>query len=550
MTDRPFIEVEDLVIRAGHDRRAIVNKVSFTARKGEVVALIGESGSGKSTIALALMGYAREGCQITEGRIRVGERNVLAMSKAELRAFRGKDIAYIAQSAAAAFNPAKRILSQIVEATRLHRTMPPKAAAERGKALLKELSLPDPDTIGERYVHQVSGGQLQRMMAAMAMINTPDVIIFDEPTTALDVTTQVDVLRAFKALVRQKGVTAIYVSHDLPVVAQMADRVVVLKDGQMMENAPLEELIDRPRNSFSRDLLAASVARRLELDDKPRDGPAALEVRGVTAGYGHMDAGGNPKVPVLHDISLRIPRGRTLGLIGESGSGKSTIGRVLAGLLPAGRGEASLLGRKLDLAMPRRRSFADRRDLQIVFQTADTALNPAQPNLEILGRPLRFYYGLKGDSLKKRVLELLDMVRLPADLAWRSPRELSGGQKQRLNLARALAAKPAVVICDEVTSALDTVVATAVVELLVELQRELGISYLFISHDLGKVQAMCNEVMVLLQGRQVELAPRDRLTAEPRHDYTRELVGAVPQLRRGWLEETGPTRRAGRAATH
>jgi len=550
MTVRPFIEAEDLVIRASHDRRAIVNTVSFTARKGEVVALIGESGSGKSTIALSLMGYARAGCEITEGPIRVGEGDVLAMSKAELRAFRGKDIAYFAQSAAAAFNPAKRILSQIVEATRLHRTMSPKEAAERGRVLFGDLSLPDPATIGERYVHQASGGQLQRMMAAMAMINTPDVIVFDGPRTALDVTTQVDVLRAFKALARQKGVTAIDVSHDLPVVAQMADRVVVLKDGQMMENAPFEELIQRPRNAFSRDLLAASVSRRLELDEKPREGPAALEVRGVTAGYGRMDVGGNPKVPVLHAISLRIPSGRTLGLIGESGSGKSTIGRVLAGLLPAGRGEASLPGRKLDLATPGRCSFDDRRDLQIVFQTADTALNPAQPNLEILGRPLRFYYGLKGDSLKQRVLELLDMVRLPADLAWRSPRELSGGQKQRLNLARALAAKPAVVICDEVTSELDTVVATAVVELLVELQRELGISYLFISHDLGKVHAMCNEVMVLLQGRKVELAPRDSLTLDPRHDYTRELVSAVPQLRRGWLKETGPTRRTGRAATH
>ncbi|MBT9386134.1 ABC transporter ATP-binding protein [Pseudooceanicola sp. CBS1P-1] len=531
--DKPFIEVSNLTIAAGG--RDIVRNVSFAAKKGEVIALIGESGSGKSTIALSLMGYARRGCRITGGEIRVGDRDVLGLSRAALRGFRGKDIAYVAQSAAAAFNPVKRIRSQIVEAATLHRSMSREEAGRRQKALMKTMALPEPDSIGERYVHQVSGGQLQRMMAAMAMINTPEVMIFDEPTTALDVTTQVEVLTAFKAMIRERGVTAIYVSHDLGVVAQVADRIIVLKDGEVMENAPAEDVLERPRSGFTRSLLDASETRRLDLSEG-HDRDVVLQADGVVAGYGRI-RNGLPGYPVLHDISFRIRQGQTLGLIGESGSGKSTLGRVLAGLLPAAQGRAMLNGRPLDLRDARRRSKLDRRELQIVFQMADTALNPRLSNAEILGRPLTFYHGLRGGARRQRVMELLDMVRLPAHLADLSPRELSGGQKQRINLARALAANPSVVICDEVTSALDTVVANAVVELLVELQRELGLSYLFISHDLGKIEAMCNEVMVLLKGREVERAARDRLTAAPEHAYTRQLVRAVPQLRRGWLEE-------------
>ncbi|WP_138467071.1 ABC transporter ATP-binding protein [Poseidonocella sp. HB161398] len=537
MQDRPFIEVRGLTITAGRDRRQIVRDVSFTAEKGEVVALIGESGSGKSTIALSLMGYARPGCTIAGGTIRVAGQDVRALDAAGLRRFRGKTVSYVAQSAAAAFNPGWRIRSQIVEAATLHGTMGKAEAAGREAALMETLALPDPAQIGARYPHQVSGGQLQRMMAAMAMINAPEVIIFDEPTTALDVTTQVEVLRAFKAMVKEQGVTAIYVSHDLGVVAQMADRILVLKDGEVMENAEAGELLERPRAAFTKGLLEASRPRRLELPEAPADAPPVLEVQGITAGYGGTGPDGLPLYPVLHDIGFSIPRGRTLGLIGESGSGKSTLGRVLAGLVPAAKGSALINGRELDLRDAARRRRQDRRELQIVFQMADTALNPRQSVAEILGRPLGFYHGLRGQARTGRVAELLDMVRLPRHLAQAGPRALSGGQKQRVNLARTLAAEPALVICDEVTSALDTVVANAVVELLVELQRELGLSYLFISHDLGKVEAMCSEVMVLWKGREVERAARDSLTRDPQHPYTKELVRAVPQLRRGWLEE-------------
>ncbi|MBY5974925.1 ABC transporter ATP-binding protein [Pseudooceanicola marinus] len=541
MTEEHFIEVENLVIEAGG--RKIVNDVSFKAKKGEVVALIGESGSGKSTIALSLMNYAREGCAITGGSIKVGGRDVRGLKGAALKDFRGKTVSYVAQSAAAAFNPVKRIKNQIVEAATLHKSMSRAEAFARQKELMHTMALPDADNIGDRYVHQVSGGQLQRMMAAMAMINTPEVMIFDEPTTALDVTTQVEVLKGFKDMIRERGVTAVYVSHDLGVVAQVADRILVLRDGEVMENAPAKDLLERPQSSFTQELLSASETRLLELQPEPEH-DVVLEASGVLAGYGAI-RNGMPQYPVLEDINFRIKKGQTLGLIGESGSGKSTLGRVLAGLLPAAKGQAKLNGRDLDLANAQHRRKQDRQDLQIVFQMADTALNPRQSNAEILGRPLKFYHGMTGEARRKRVLELLDMVRLPASLADRSPRELSGGQKQRVNLARALAANPSLVICDEVTSALDTVVANAVVELLVELQRELGLSYLFISHDLGKVEAMCNEVMVLYKGREVERAPRDRLTAAPEHAYTQQLVAAVPQLRQGWLEEVTAASAAG-----
>lgn len=532
MSEGNFIEVKDLTIEAAG--RDIVRDVSFSAKKGEVVALIGESGSGKSTIALSLMGYARSGCTITKGTIRVGQRDVRSLSKAQLRDYRGRDISYVAQSAAAAFNPVKRIRSQVVEAAKLHKTMSKEQALTRQKALMATMALPEPETIGERYVHQVSGGQLQRMMAAMAMMNSPEVMIFDEPTTALDVTTQVEVLKAFKDMIREQGVTAIYVSHDLGVVAQIADRIIVLKDGEVMENNEAEAVLERPQSGFTSALLKASQPRRLALDTT-QDPDTVLEVGKLTAGYGPIK-NNTPRHPVLQDISFKIGKGQTLGLIGESGSGKSTMGRVLAGLLPAAYGYALLNKRELNLSDARKRSKQDRRELQIAFQMADTALNPRLTNGDILGRPLKFYHGLGREARRLRVLELLDMVRLPAHVADLSPRELSGGQKQRINLARALAAEPSLVICDEVTSALDTVVANAVIELLVELQRELGLSYLFISHDLGKVEAMCNEVMVLYKGREVERAPRDRLSADPQHSYTRNLVRAVPQLRRGWLE--------------
>ncbi|MBL8699288.1 MAG: ABC transporter ATP-binding protein [Alphaproteobacteria bacterium] len=528
--------------------RAIVRDIGFEVGRGEVVALIGESGSGKTTIALSMMGYARPGCRIAEGEIRVGGTDVRALDPGALAAFRGRRVTYIPQSAAAAFNPSHRLMRQVVEGAAIHGLMSRAEAAAKAVELFRALALPDPETIGDRYPHQVSGGQLQRLIAAMALLPSPELVILDEPTTALDVTTQIEVLRAFKKVVREQRTTALYVSHDLAVVAQMADRIIVLRDGAMQEEGAAGRLLTAPSHPYTQELLrAADPALRESEAAAPATGGPVLEVRDLTAGYGRIDAQGEPAIPVLRDISLRIERGSVLGVIGESGSGKSTLARVVAGLLPAARGSVELDGAKLP-ALAAQRTRDQLRRIQIVFQMADVALNPARTVSRILGRPLAFYHGLGGAEQTRRIAELLDMVRLPAALAGRHPDELSGGQKQRVNLARALAAKPDLILCDEVTSALDTVVGTAILELLDELRRELGVAYMFISHDLSTVKAICDQVMILYAGEVAELGGRQALPQSPLHPYTDLLISSVPELRTGWLDERAD-RRIGEAAS-
>ncbi len=540
---RPLVEVEGLRVAARDEigeEALIVKDVSFTVAPGEVVALIGESGSGKTTIALALMGYARSGCRIVGGKVRLGDtENVLSLSRAELADLHGREVAYVPQSAAAAFNPAKPLLTQIVESARIHRLMPTADAKAKAKSLFRSLALPDPEHVGDRYPHQVSGGQLQRLLAAMALLTDPRLLIFDEPTTALDVTTQIEVLRAFKAVVRERGATALYVSHDLAVVAQMADRIIVLRDGEIRETGDTKRLIAAPSHDYTKSLIAAAEpAERVGRSVTPGEAEEAapvLEVRNLTAGYGPTGRDGAPLVPVLHDMTFSIRAGSTLGVIGESGCGKSTLARVIAGLLPQARGEVELGGKPLPPALSER-TRDELRKVQIVFQMADTALNPSRSVARILGRPLRFYHGLGGSERRRRVAALLDMVRLPAQIADRYPEELSGGQKQRVNFARALAAEPALILCDEITSALDTVVGAAVLDLLAELQRELGVAYMFISHDLSTVRAICDEVMILYAGQMMELGSRNALRNRPFHPYSDLLISSVPELRTGWLD--------------
>ncbi len=547
-----LLEVRNLDIRArdaaGHDV-AIVRDASFTLQKGEVLALIGESGSGKTTIALSLLGYARPGCRIAGGSIRLGDTDVLALKGAALRSFRGRRVSYVAQSAAASFNPSLTIMAQVTEMALLHGVGSTAEAEARAVSLFRALALPEPERIGARYPHQVSGGQLQRLMAAMALIAEPELVVLDEPTTALDVTTQIEVLRAFKQVVKGSGTSAVYVSHDLAVVAQMADRILVLRNGEMQEIGPTGEILSAPKHAYTQSLLAAAAPMPRGAAVAP-DAAPLLEVRGLTAGYGRVGAEGMPALPVLRDIDFTIRRGSSLGVIGESGSGKSTLARVIAGLLPAARGQVVLEGQALPPALADR-TPAQLRRIQLVFQSADTALNPRTTVATILGRPIEFFHGVKGAARDARVARLLDLVQLPAAVAGRQPGELSGGQKQRVNLARALAAEPDLILCDEVTSALDTVVGAAILDLMDGLRRELGLSTMFISHDLHTVRSVCDEVMVLYAGQRVEAGSRRAMQEAPWHPYTGLLISSVPELRQGWLEQRGSVRgpeRAGGAA--
>jgi len=540
MAELDMIEVKGLRVVASAAQgpvTEIVKGVDFSVKKGEVLALIGESGSGKTTIALALLGYARAGCAISGGSVRIGDVDVLALDAKGRRALRARTVAYVAQSAAAGFNPARTIMDQVTEPALLHQLMTKEAARAKAIELFRALALPAPETIGERYPHQVSGGQLQRLMAAMALITDPAVVVFDEPTTALDVTTQIEVLAAFKKVVREFGTTAVYVSHDLAVVAQMADRIVVLNGGAVKESGAVAQVLDAPVDAYTRQLLAAT--RRPQAPETPQQEsasvPPLLEIRGLSAGYGRIDRDGVPAVRVLDDVSLTLPRGSALGVIGESGSGKTTLARVVAGLVDRARGEVLFNGEPLPAQLSRR-TPEQYRQIQIVFQNADTALNPSHSIADILGRPLAFYHHMRGAAAKKRMLALLDLVKLPASIATRTPAGLSGGQKQRVNLARALAADPALILCDEVTSALDTVVGAAILDLLAELRRELGVSYMFISHDISTVRALCDEVIVLYAGQRVEAGQRDVLAAPPYHPYTGLLVDSVPELKPGWLD--------------
>jgi len=534
-----LVEIRNLRVEATTDsgrRLEIIKGVSLDIAEGEIVALIGESGSGKTTIALTLMGYTRQGCRITGGEVRVGGVDMVGLSETERAGIRGTTVAYVPQSAAAAFNPAITIMDQVVEVAQIHKLMPAAQARAKAISLFRALSLPEPEAIGNRYPHQVSGGQLQRLAAAMALIGQPKIVIFDEPTTALDVTTQVEVLRAFKTVTRQHNIAGIYVSHDLAVVAQIADRIVVLKDGEIQETGTTSEILEHARHPYTQELLAAfrpKAQERVPEIETTANLPL-LMVDQLTVGYGSRLRNGEPLVSAVQSISLRLDRGRNLGVIGESGCGKSTLARAIAGILPAHAGGITFNGRELGKA-GRSRTRNELRQIQIVFQHADTALNPAKSVEDILGRPLTFYHGTRGKARDARISELLDLVRLPKSVRQRRPGELSGGQKQRVNFARALAAEPTLILCDEITSALDTVVAAAVIELLKELQRELGLSYIFISHDLSVVEAICDEIIVMYRGQKVEEITPVR-SKVPEHPYTRLLFSSVPKLDPTWLD--------------
>ena len=539
-----LLEVDHLNIDARKDDGSllpIVKDVSFQVGRGEVVAIIGESGSGKTTIGLSALGYTKPGLEFSGGEVRLEGRDVISMTLEEKRELRGRKVAYLAQSAAATFNPSLTINEQVTESAVLHGQLSQKEAEERAESLYRVLELPEPEILGNRYPHQVSGGQLQRLMAAMALCGKPELLILDEPTTALDVTTQIEVLKAFKAVIKQENAAAIYVTHDLSVVAQIADRIVVLYAGDIREQGSAEQIINRPSDDYTRRLMTAvrpppSVGQGDKILRGGQHEVPALEVKNITAGYGKR-TDGSTVVTVLRNVDVSIKRGNTVGIIGESGCGKSTLARVISGLLPAIEGEVLLGGNSLPPNL-KNRSRTDLQNIQFVFQMADTALNPRQRIDNILGRPLEFYVGLKGRKKRERIMELLHMVELPADFSGRYPEELSGGQKQRVNLARALAASPEVLLCDEVISALDSIVGANIIELLKRLRKQTEVSFVFISHDLSTVASFADEIVVLYAGRVVEQGATDQVLSPPYHPYTRLLIASVPELRVGWLEET------------
>jgi peptide/nickel transport system ATP-binding protein len=524
-----LLEMKDIVIEglSGESWEPIIKGLDLTLHKGEVLGLIGESGAGKSTFGLASMGYTRQGCRIVSGSIRFDGQELFHAPEDVLRSIRGVRIAYVAQSAAASFNPAHRLIRQYAEGPVQHRIMGSAEAKENAVATYRQLLLPDPDKIGYRFPHQVSGGQLQRAMVAMAMSCQPDIIVFDEPTTALDVTTQIEVLAAIKDITRRFNTAAIYITHDLAVVAQLADRIMVLRYGELVEENDAREMLANPRETYTRDLLAVRSFRKGE-GAAANSKDVILEIDDVTASY-------TGRENVLEEINLKLRRGRTVALVGESGSGKSTLARVITGLLPPVKGRVVFKGEELPAALKSRKR-EDLRQLQMIYQMPDTALNPRQKIRKIIGRPLKFYFNYHRQQQEARILELLEQIELPADYIDRYPTELSGGEKQRICIARALAAKPDLIICDEVTSALDQLVAEGILKLLLNLQRKLQVSYLFITHDLATVKAIADEIVVMLQGRIVEKGPRREILRPPHHDYTDLLLSSVPEMDPDWLD--------------
>lgn len=512
-----------LEARSGNDWQPIVQDIDLTLARGEVLGLIGESGAGKSSLGLAAAGFTRAGCRVRKGEVWFDGVDLIKAGDKHCQQLRGRRIAYVAQSAAAAFNPARRLLDQTVESALLH-GIPRDEAETTARQLYRQLSLPDPDHFGERYPHQASGGQLQRAMTAMAMICKPDLIIFDEPTTALDVTTQVDVLAAIRNAIQQSGSAALYITHDLAVVAQMAQRIMVLKRGKLVEQAPTRQMLEAPTQAYTRSLWAV---RQLTKAVEPEVSLQILRIENLSAHYG--------RVKVLDDINIDVSQGRTTAIIGESGSGKSTLARCITGLLGVSSGTVQFAGQTL-AARYTERPQEQLRQIQLVYQSADTALNPKQTVRELLGRPLAFYHALGGAAQQRRLLELMEMIELSPDHLSRLPGELSGGQKQRVAIARALAAEPRLIICDEVTSALDKLIQQGIINLLLRLQKELGMSYLFITHDIATVRAIADHIVVMHQGQVVEQGTREQVLNPPHPAYTEHLLACEPQMTEGWLD--------------
>ncbi len=520
-----LVQIRDLKIEGYSDEKwhPIIKGIDLDLKRGEVLGLIGESGAGKSTLGLATMGYTKPGCRISAGTVMFDGVDLVNAPQEKLRQMWGSKISYVAQSAAASFNPAHRLMDQVVESATNHGVMDRDKAEADAKDLFKRLQLPNPDTIGSRYPHQVSGGQLQRAMTAMAMSCRPDLIVFDEPTTALDVTTQVEVLASMRRIVEEFDTAAVYITHDLAVVAQMAHRIMVLRYGNLVEQSDTRSMLKQPTQDYTKSLWAV---RSLEKPEE-KSSDVVLSISNVDASYSGV-------MKVLDNVTVRLPRGKTVAVVGESGSGKSTLARAITGLLPPSKGRIEFNGKPLPAKLKDRDRDTLRR-IQMIYQSADTALNPRQRVRDIIGRPLEFYLGLTGQAKEKKIVALLDNIELGEDFIDRYPNEMSGGQKQRISIARALAAEPEIIICDEVTSALDQIVQEEILKLLMKLQKDTNVSYLFITHDIATVRAISDEIVVMYKGKVVQQGLKSEVLNPPYPAYTELLLSSVPQMDPDWL---------------
>ena len=523
----PALTVQSLTVVFATDAGPVdaVTDVSFDVQPGEVLAIVGESGSGKSVSSRSAIGLLPPTAHV-DGLVRVGTHTITAMSERELTAIRGGDVSMVFQEPGLALDPLFTVGYQIGEAVRAHSSVGRKAAKAKAVELLELVGLPDPVHRVDFYPHELSGGQKQRVMIAIAIACEPKVIIADEPTTALDVTVAAEILDLLRELRDRTGCALVLITHNMGVVADLADRVVVMKDGRIVEQAPVEQLFARPANDYTRALLAA-VPHLGSRSDEVKDHSSAetvLDVEHLTVRF--PGALGRPAFTAVDDVSFTIARGETLGLVGESGSGKTTIGRCVVGLQRPTAGAIKVLG--ANIAGLRERDLRPvRRRLGVVFQDPATSLNPRLTVGEAIAEPL-IVHKVGRAAVRAKVTQLIDDVQLPKDISGRYPHELSGGQRQRVSLARALALQPDLLIADEPTSALDVSVQAKILELFEQLQAECQFACLFISHDLAVVDLLADRVVVCKSGTIVEEGTRTAVLGHPTHDYTRRLVAAVP----------------------
>lgn len=528
-TAHPVLTIDrlSLSLPAGSDRSLAVSEVSLTVEPGEIVCVVGESGSGKSLTASAIMGLLPRGISMTDGAIRVGERDIARLDPAGLRAMRGDDVAMVFQEPMSALNPVMRIGEQIREVFRIHRPEMPAAQAEaRVIGLLTDVGLPRPAEARQAYPHELSGGQCQRVVIGMALALEPKLIIADEPTTALDVTTQAQILKLFRELLLRRSSGMLLITHDFGVVAEVADRVVVMRYGRIVESGIARDVLAAPKDPYTKALIDA-VPRWRFREVAPTEQTPALTASHLSLVYRSTNfMGRRSEVTALDDVSLELRRGETLGIVGESGSGKSSLARSLVGFERPQSGSIVVDG--IDVTALSGRALREhRRKAQMIFQDPFRSMNPRQTIASMLTEgPV--YHGVPRDRALTRARELLEAVGIGPEALSRLPHEFSGGQRQRICIARALAMEPSIIVADEVVSALDVSVQQQVLALFERLRYEIGFSMVFVTHDLRVAANICDRIAVMQSGRLMELGTAEQIMRNPTQDYSRRLVESIP----------------------